>query len=266
MSAEHLYRTYEQSFPSERAEAMVSYERYRMICETIATRHGYTTEIACGVFAALSPNNEYHGNIRDLETLLVNERQGSSLADFRVATYGNNKRKAWDIAKGTPVGECIRAAKTWNFFNNVLSPSDPDFVTVDGHMYWCWKGVAGTVKGLRGPQRTTTGLRGTPSLGPTLYGEIAGDVKGLARALGIIPCQLQAILWITWKRIHRRSYDAQTTFFPRDFEVAKIIDLGKRAPRIKTPIEKKPKMKHPELKFVRKLKNPSWKKKKSTPN
>lgn len=262
MSAETLYRTYEKSLPDERAEAMISYERYRLICQTIAERHGYSLEIACGVFSALSPNNEYHGNIRDLEAVLVNERAGRSLDDFRVATYGNNKRKAWRIAKGQPVRDAITALKTWNFFNNVFDPSNPDYVTVDGHMYWCWTGKAGTVKGLRGSDRSATGLRGTPTLGKSLYGEISGDIKGLALALGIIPCQLQAILWVTWKRLHRRAYDFQTTFFPKDFEVARIIDLGRAPQKIKPsgfPHTKLVKSKHPELKFDRAIHKPIWK-------
>jgi hypothetical protein len=261
MSAETLYRTYEKSDPVERVEAMQSYERYRKICGAIAERHGFSLEIACGVFSALSPNNEYHGNIRDLETVLVNERAGNGPDSYRVATYGNNKRKASEIARGTPVAECIRALKTWNFFNNVYDPSDPNYVTVDGHMYWCWRGHAGTVKGLRGQSRTTTGLRGTPTLGRALYGEIAGDIKGLALALGIVPCQLQAILWVTWKRLHKRAYDFQTTFFPKDFEVAGLIDLGRRPKTQPVPRPPKQKDNHPQLKFTKQIKGPKWKKK-----
>lgn len=259
MSAETLYRTYEKSLPDERAEAMESYERYRLICHTIGDRHGYSLETACGVFSALSPNNEYHGNIRDLETILVNERAGRDMHDFTVATYGHNKRKAWAIASGQSPRDAIKALKTWNFFNNVLTPSDPSFVTVDGHMYWCWRGRPGTVKGIRGPKGSSTGLRGTPSLGKTLYGEIAGDITGLAFALGIIPCQLQAILWTTWKRIHRRAHDFQKTFFPKDFEVAGIINLGRRPKKTSIPRPEKAPFKHPELKFNRKPKKPTWK-------
>lgn len=259
MSAETLYRTYEKSLPDERAEAIASYERYKLICQTIGTRHGYPLEIACGVFSALSPNNDYHGNIRDLETILVNERAGNSLDDFKVATYGNNKRKAWDIAKGMPVDQAIVARKTWNFFNNVLDPANPDFVTVDGHIYWCWRGVAGRVNGVRKSQKGNTSLLGTPNISAALYGEIAGDVKGLALALGIVPCQLQAILWITWKRLHRRAYDFQKTFFPKDFEVAGIINLGRAPKRQPIPRPKPSKMKHPQLKLTARPKPPTWK-------
>jgi hypothetical protein len=261
MSAENLWNTYLKSIPVEREEAIASYDRYHLICRTIAERHGYPVEVACGVFSALSPNNEYHGNIRDLETVLVNARRGGTLDDFTVATYGNNKRKAWDIVHGQPVGEAIKARKTWAFFNNVFRPSDPEFVTVDGHMYWCWAGRAGTVKGLRGKNRTDSGLEGTPSLGAKLYEEIAGDVRGLAFALGLVPCQLQAILWVTWKRIHRRAYSNQTNFFPKDFEVAGIINFSPKDKEIHSirkplPLEKKdkdPAKGHPEFKFVRRL-------------
>lgn len=268
MSAENLYRTYEKAIPSEREEAIASYHRYHLICSTIAQRHGYPVAVACAVFSALSPNNEYHGNIRDLELVLVNERAGNGIDDFRVQTYGQNKRKAWAIAKGGSIPELIVARKTWSFFNNVFTPDSPDHVTVDGHMYWCWAGRAGTVKGLRGRVRTASGLQGTPSLGGKLYAEIAGDVKGLAFALGLVPCQLQAILWITWKRIHRRAYDSQTNFFPKDFEVAKIIDLGtKPQQRERAKVEKTVSPAHPEFKFkkYKSLKSPKYARKVSKP-
>lgn len=260
MSAEDLFRTYEKSIPAERGEAIASYERYNLICSTIAQRYGYPLDVACAVFSALSPNNEYHGNIRDLESVLAAARAGKGLDDFTVAAYGHNKRKAWDIIGGKPISESIVALKTWNFFNNVHNPTDPGFVTVDGHMYWCWRGKAGTVKGLRGSARTSSGLQGTPSLGKRLYGEISGDITGLALALGLVPCQLQAILWITWKRIHKRAYEHQTSFFPKDFEVAGIINLKQtngEIHSIRLPIAREPKSNptkgHPEFKFVRKL-------------
>lgn len=245
MSADTLFQTYERCLPVDKAEAMQSYRRYHTIVKTIAERHGYTTMVGAAVFSALSPNNEYHQNIRDLETLLVNERAGRGIDDFSVTTYGQNKRKAWRIAKGELPSVEIVALKTWNFYNNVHTPDDPSYVTVDGHMYWCWQGIAGTVKGLRGQKRTTTGLRGTPSLTKTLYSEIAGDIRGLARALGVIPCQLQAILWVTWKRIHQRAISNQATFFPKDFEVAGIVNFGQT------------KRKQPQLK-LRKLPAPKF--------
>lgn len=226
MSAENLMRVFSQSIPSERSIAMDSYFHYHRLTRSIALETGFTVEQACGVFSALSPNNDYIGNLKDCRRLLKMKAAGAALDDFKVTTYGNNKRKAWSIAGGTSVSEAIKAPKTWNFFNNLATPESDKFVTIDGHMYWAWVGRAGNVTGDR---KTGIGAKVKPGAGAKVtsrtYKEIASDCRALAKALGILPNQFQAVCWVTWKRMHNKKHSAQTEFFPSDEVAAGVIRL-----------------------------------------
>ncbi len=85
----------------------------------LANQCGTTTRIASAVFSALSPNNDYHGNLSDAHALLDAKRKSLTIDDFTVHTYGQNKRKAWRIAHGEEPLDLIVANKTRNFFLNI---------------------------------------------------------------------------------------------------------------------------------------------------
>jgi hypothetical protein len=106
----------------------------------IAEKYEFSSRIGAAVFAALSPNSSYHGNLRDTDRVLAAAAGQVGLDDFKVSTYGNNKRKAWRIAKGEEPLDLIVFDKTRNFFLNVDNPVDPFPVTIDGHMFNAWFG------------------------------------------------------------------------------------------------------------------------------
>ena len=171
-----------------------AYPKYNRIMCRIADRCQTTPRTASAVFAALSPNNDYHGNLRDTNTVLLASKNMMFSEQFKVSTYGNNKRKALSIAYGAePLNE-IRAKKTRNFFKNVYNPADKEPVTVDGHMINIWQGWRQNLVGLISS--------------PALYDTIADGVRDLAGTVGMIPCELQAVLWITWRR---RLHGIQTS-------------------------------------------------------
>ena len=230
MSASSLMHVYEQAIEPERYDAIMSYFRYHALLRAIAERHSYPVEIAIAVFSILSPNNNYLQNLRDTETLLVNESRGSAVGDFKVFTYNQNKNKAWAVAqRSLKPHDAFTSLKTWNFYNNILFPDSEDFVTVDGHMFWAWRGVPGSVKAWRKSQHRTR--RNAIFVSTDTYIEIAEDIAGLARAVGLLPNQFQAILWITWKRIHAKHYVYQPDFFPKDYEAAGLINLDSKDKR-----------------------------------
>lgn len=230
MSASALMHVYEQAVEPERHEAIMSYYRYHALLTAISERHGIPVDITIAVFSILSPNNNYLQNLRDTETLLVNEKEGLTIDSFKVFTYNQNKNKAWAVAsRNLRPDDAFTSLKTWNFYNNVLHPDSPDFVTVDGHMFWAWRGVPGSVKAWRKSQRRKKVQKFDVST--DTYIEIAEDIAGLARAVGILPCQFQAILWITWKRIHSKHYVYQPDFFPKDYEAAGLINLDSKDKR-----------------------------------
>jgi hypothetical protein len=76
------------------------------------------------------------------------------------------------------------AIKTYNFARNIYNQNDINYVTIDRHAY---KVAVNCLKG------------GSVSLTRKQYTTIADCYKKVARKLGITPCQLQAITWVTYK-------------------------------------------------------------------
>lgn len=208
VSVDNLKRTLDRATSFDIEAGLASFCRYHRIVTLIAAKTGHTPRIAAGVFAALSPNNDYHGNLRDTHTLMKAAKSGQNLTDFSVSTYGPNKRKAWAIAHGEDPLDLIVAKKTRSFFLNIDNPDDPVPVTIDGHMYNIWRCQRENLVGLRWRVKN--------------YDQIADDVRALAQECKMVPCQMQGVLWITWRRIHRIKTSDQLTFWDEDLAAARL--------------------------------------------
>lgn len=208
MSVDNLKRTLDRASHFDIEAGLDSFWKYHRIMSALAAKTGYTRHVASAVFAALSPNNDNHGSLRDAHTLLRAAQRGVSIDDFSVSTYGPNKRKAWRIAHGEDPLALIVAKKTRSFFLNIDDPANPEPVTIDGHMYNIWRCQRENLVGLRWRNRD--------------YDRIADDVRKLAQERGVVPCQMQGILWITWRRIHRIKTSDQLTFWDEDFLAARL--------------------------------------------
>ena len=156
--------------------------------------------VSCAVFALTSPNNDYDGNIRSADLVIRAFAAGKSVAEIANATtYRACMSRAYKVLEGYPIPSVFgpTAQKTWNFYNNVLDPANPHYVTIDGHMYNLWRGERSTLKDA------------AQSFRPRIYEQIAEDFRRLARMHRVLPNQLQATLWWTWKRINRIRFKYQ---------------------------------------------------------
>jgi hypothetical protein len=82
---------------------------------------------------------------------------------------------------------------------------DPDggaVVTVDGHIYSCWKGKRVRLKDAAHKIDSRT------------YTHVESDVKLLAGMVGKIPCRLQSTLWLRWRNMHHILSLGQLPMFP----------------------------------------------------
>lgn len=247
----NLLDLYEQAAPEEVKDAVDSYPRYHRLLAKLAARWGTSIEIACGVFSALSPNNDYLGNLRDAATVLQAAAQGIGPDAYSVATYGQNKRKAHDIAMRvkTPA-DAITAKKTRAFYLNCLHPETGDAVTVDGHMFFCWQGHRGRVTARR-KQKPGQGLP-VANVSSRLYEEIADGIRLLARIKGVTPCQAQAVLWQQYRKTHNIQRSRQPEFPGHESdEIIAGLDHKPRPPKTDWKREKKkrtkPKSRQPEF-------------------
>lgn len=208
---ENFLKVYNQATNYEKELGIKSYFHYNRLTTNIAQELGFPAHIGPAVFAVLSPNSSYFGNLRDCRRLLEAKKKGLGINDFKVNTYDANKRKAYKLAdcQVDPL-ELIVANKTRNFYLNVLNPNDPIPVTVDGHCY----NIA------RYKRENLVGLRGFTD---KKYEILAQNIRDLAKDLNLIPNQLQGILWITWKKIHNLVHSNQIEFWPKDEEIAGLI-------------------------------------------
>jgi hypothetical protein len=198
---------------ADKADIVIAEEAWfkmNRLTRQIAEKHGFPGRIGAAVFAALSPNNDYHGNLRDTDRLLEAAASGIGIDDFKVSTYGNNKRKAWRIAKGEEPLDLIVFPKTRSFFLNVHNPLDPHPVTVDGHIYNAWHGRRISLKGMA--------QKGTNKL----YEKVAEDIRELAKVKGKLPNVCQGIIWYSWRRMHRILTPNQLELWDREALAAKL--------------------------------------------
>lgn len=218
----NLLCLFDSATAREIASARASYPRYNTIVTLIAASIGYPTRIACGVFAALSPNNNYLGNLRNTRTLLEAHRDHLPLTGFKVNTYNPNKAKAWAIAEGADPDIILKGLKTNAFYHNVFDPTDPRHVTVDGHIYWAWSGKRGRLQGPRKLDKSINHLPVAPTLKPGLYHEIADSVRLVGEARGCIGNEAQAVIWQTYRRVHNIVGAAQLDLLAPDVFAAGI--------------------------------------------
>ena len=209
----NLQRVFDRATDHDIEVAKESYPKYQRITAEVARKYGFKARVGAAVFAALSPNNDYWGNLRDLDKLLAAAAAGKDLDDFTVSTYGNNKRKAWDIAQGGDPEELIVALKTRNFFHNIDDPESPDWVCIDGHMFNVYHGV-------RRPIQSKNNANRVVKVTKLDYFAISATVRTFADNHGLIPCQMQGVLWITWRRIHGIHSPKQQELWDRDYREA----------------------------------------------
>lgn len=169
------------------SEGRVSYFRYNEVIRGLADHYSTPFPIAAAVFAALSPNVGYVGNLRSAATVLKGFSEGVPVDHVKVATYNHCRDRAYSYLEGVDFLKTTKGPKIRSFYLNILNPMDPAPVTIDGHAVNIWRGRRINLKAVVGNFR---------------YNDIADDYRAIAKELGLIPNQVQAITWFAWKRLH----------------------------------------------------------------
>lgn len=130
-------------------DGTTSYSRYNRTLSRLAEHYGASLEATVGAFVALSPNNDYMGNLRSTATLLDGYRRGVPYSALTISTYRACGARAWRCLEGEDFLSFTRpeSKKTRAFYANILDPSDPRPVTIDGHMLGVYAGRYMTMKG-----------------------------------------------------------------------------------------------------------------------
>lgn len=192
MSVDNILSVYSRADRIDLDEGMHAYVRYHESLKYYARFYSVKMPHVIGAFAALSPNNDYIKNLRSLVTLLEGMRRGAQVHGCTVSTYKACRDRAWCFLHGKDFLETTVGKKTRNFYLNILNPYDYEPVTIDGHMACVYVGRRMTMKEV---------VRSRFK-----YDEVAQAVRQAAYDIGILPNQLQATLWFTWKRINNVLY------------------------------------------------------------
>lgn len=197
MSEQNLARMFALQDRIDREEGEKAYFRYRQVMAGLGEHYGVSIEKVTAAFCALSPNNDYTGNLRSLVSVLEGFARGWPAEKIVVSTYGHCKFRALSYVNGSAsFTDSVKGLKITNFYNNVLYPEDNRWVTIDGHMCAAYRGERLTMK-----EAIVRGARE--------YRMIADATKKLAFEAFLLPNQYQAIVWFVRKRVLGIKYDPQ---------------------------------------------------------
>jgi hypothetical protein len=160
------------------------YSNARDFLELVSLKTGFDLKLVCDACSALSPACSWDINKRDVFNVCEGLKKGIA-EKIRVSTYGQFKVKAIRILeKEEEFIETATNQKTWNFKHNLFEPLNPDFVTIDRHAFKAYTG------GL---------YPGSVRISSLKYKRIANAYKREADRIGILPNQLQAVVWTQYK-------------------------------------------------------------------
>lgn len=159
----------------------------------LADKYTVSPEKVAGIIAALSPAVSWTQNLSDANNLISNMVRGTQ-TKIRVTTYGKNKLKAVNIYNSNSFEEIDRLLigcskivnKTYSFYRNILEPEVSNTVTVDRHA-------------IRIAMEEI--LKDVIWMTEKRYRTIRDAYIKSAKKLGLRPHELQAIVWLTFRRL-----------------------------------------------------------------
>lgn len=207
-AVQNILAVYNQATQGEIDHGMNWYSMAAEDCRDMAREHNVPFEVAAATVAALSPNNRWERNLWDASLLLGAYMAGESMESVKVCTYHAMRAKAWAIinygsnlawleeleAEDIAVLKAIlKGQKVVCFFENIIGENT---CTIDGHA----RNIA------YGERLSLSGSKFT--IGKREYAYLQSCYAEAASALGHngLGCpkayELQAITWVTWRRIH----------------------------------------------------------------
>ncbi len=166
----------------------------------LAQTYNVPLVVSVGVIAALSPNNRWERNLADAQNLIEAYMRGDDVTNVKVCTYHAMRAKAWAIlnlghqAIYNEVVIALHGRKITSFFENIMGEdgwgAGEARCTIDGHA----RNIA------YGERLTLTG--GKFTIGKREYAALQELYREAAREVGVPAYVMQAVTWVTWRRMH----------------------------------------------------------------
>jgi hypothetical protein len=178
MSRANLRRLYSIASQDQKNQGFLWYPNANAIASELIPEN---PRAGSGLLASLSPQKSWDQNVY-LARLAVS--QGFASGHYSVQT-----KKADYILAGGEFSECLAGMKERSFAECIAAPwEDCGFVCLDRHAINAWHGYLCEDK-----------ARARFAASKLRYVRVAEDFRAVSRELGILPSQLQAILWIVWR-------------------------------------------------------------------
>lgn len=180
----NIEEVFVQSTSSDLIEAGKWYNNARMYAEELSKEFNVPFIKCCALISVLSPQKEWSQNLQLTKDFLTSggmkckHYSGQVKKAILIYNYGN---------KELGIDEIIGGRKTVNFFHNIHFPTNPLWVTLDGHML-----------------QVCTGKMEIKDVTDKQYDFLANILKNQAKMHNFVPSEFQALLWLTWKRIKSR--------------------------------------------------------------
>ena len=145
-----------------------------------------------GILAALSPQRAWAPNVQDARDLAAGRRPRYATRANLVKAQAILDGAPWQDVLGDPrtTRRISRGAKVRNFAACIADPWDPWSVVIDRHAFDVAVG------------RITSDAERTRVLGRVgVYDRFARTYRAAARATGEAPNVIQAVVWVTWRRL-----------------------------------------------------------------
>ena len=188
----NIIKVFNQSNPREIGDGVLWYSNAQAEAQTIADKYQLPLHIVIGVLAALSPTNDwYKNNIRNGDDMCRIFAIGGYVEQTKPSTYKTMRDKAWHILQSMPhdldgVLFILNGPKISDFAQCIAGD---DVCVIDGHA-WC----------IANSDRRT--MQEVPNIGKKLRLELQKAYSKAGKKHGITAYQMQAITWVTWRRLH----------------------------------------------------------------
>lgn len=203
----NILAVYHRANDDDKLGGMTWYLDAHEVARGLAEKHGVSVEKAVGTIAAISPGNNWGRNVMEADEFISAHVKGYKLP--MVGIYGRrNVAKARRILNGESPQAVLHTKtgpKVWAFYSNILAPLDSRELTVDRHAKALAYDLPSKRKGFASDDKLSV-------VGRAEYRYLVRHYQVIAERLGLVPHQLQAICWVTWKRLEGRLTQAEVPF------------------------------------------------------
>lgn len=209
MSTSNLLSLLRKADKIDTRDGLAAYSTYNKVINNFALAYGAKFDRTLAAFCALSPQNDYFGNLRSLASVLHAVQHSIPVEEVVVSTYNHCRNRAYSYLTGKEdFLSRVKGLKIRAFYANILDPADPHPVTIDGHMVCAWEGINVPMK--------------AAAIRPPQYQVLAEGVRTVAKQVDMLPNQVQAIIWLTRKRLERIKYNPQLNMFGDDINISPL--------------------------------------------